>query len=89
MSAKEQTIAGLSCGDVLAGLPDYLSNDLSPEIVRSVELHLAGCTWCERFGGRYGVLVHDLRLQLQTPVPLAQDIKARLAGRLDAELGSD
>lgn len=37
----------LSCTDVLAELSDYLDNELTSELRRELELHLAQCRTCE------------------------------------------
>lgn len=58
--ASERVIAGLSCGDVLARLGDYLDGELSPEALSALQAHVAGCDACERFGGAYAAVVRAL-----------------------------
>ncbi|MCA9565980.1 MAG: zf-HC2 domain-containing protein, partial [Myxococcales bacterium] len=54
--SDQQTIGGLTCGEVLELLPDFLEGSISTEQRASIEEHLAGCDWCERFGGEYGAV---------------------------------
>lgn len=73
-------IAGLWCGDVLAALPDWVDGVLPAEVQEAARAHLAGCDWCERFGGRYGALVAGLRAEVRPAMP------AGAAQRLDEHL---
>lgn len=47
---SEREVGGLRCSRVLEHLSDYLDGDLPEFVVRQVELHLAGCPNCQRFG---------------------------------------
>jgi anti-sigma factor RsiW len=79
----QRQIAGVWCGEVLERLPDYVDGALDPAEVARVEAHLAGCDWCERFGGSYGDLVRALRARRDpSPAGLADRLAKRLAGRL-------
>jgi hypothetical protein len=82
-------IAGLWCGDVLAALPDWLEGGLSPELQAAARAHLAGCDWCERFGGRYGAVVTALRAEVRPAMPAgaAQRLDERLAKALRGQTG--
>jgi len=79
----EQVVAGLSCGEVLELLSDYLDGDLAPERRTQVEDHLRGCEGCSRFGGEFRVTVRALRAHLAEPVPLPASARARLRQALD------
>ncbi len=84
----ERVVAGLSCREVLARLSDLVDGELPPGELRSVREHVAGCDWCERFGGRFAGLVRALRREMAEPEPLAPDVEARLVERLRRETGS-
>ena len=84
---NEKIIAGLSCGDVLARLSDYVDGELpAPERAR-VEEHLRGCDGCARFGGAFGATVRALRAHLRAPGELPAEVKERLRRALDGEDG--
>jgi anti-sigma factor RsiW len=83
----QRQIAGLWCGDVLEGLPDYLEGALPPAVVQAVEAHLQGCDWCARFGGEYAGTVQRLQRALAEPDPLDDELARRLEERLARELG--
>lgn len=82
MPDLERTVAGLSCRDVLARLSDYLDGDLPAAQRAQVEAHLAGCDWCERFGGRMGRVVEGLRGALGAPEGPDDRVRAALRRRL-------
>lgn len=79
---------GLWCQEVLARLPDLVEGELADADRRAVEEHLAGCDWCERFGGAYAATVRGVRASL-APAPVPDDVGERLARRLAAELEAD
>lgn len=62
--ANEREVGGLSCGEVLVVLGDYVDAELDAETRAQVDEHLRGCTVCERFGGRYADTVHGVRERL-------------------------
>lgn len=79
----EKVVAGLSCGDVLARLSDYLDGDLPPEVRARVEEHLRGCEGCTRFGGEFRSTVRALRRHLargDLPASLRRRISEGIAG---------
>lgn len=80
-----KTVGGLSCFDVLAVLPDFVDGSLGGDALRSVHEHLAGCDWCERFGGEYAATVHGVRRNLVPGDALDPASSRRLRQRL-AEL---
>ena len=83
MPDGQRLVAGVWCGDVLERLPDYVDGALDPAEVARVEAHLAGCDWCERFGGAYGATVKTLR----GPAPAAPTgLAERLAERLGKQI---
>ncbi|MEM9188299.1 MAG: zf-HC2 domain-containing protein [Myxococcota bacterium] len=71
---NERTDGGISCSEVLDGLSDYLEGDLPPAVVARVEVHLAHCTNCQRFGADFGALVTSLR-RLPVPEPSAEALE--------------
>jgi anti-sigma factor RsiW len=78
----ERQIAGITCGEVLAVLSEFLDGELSPARRQQVEAHLRGCDWCEKFGGRFTEVITALRSELREPEALNADVAARLRARL-------
>lgn len=81
----EKVVAGLSCGDVLALLSDYLDGDLAPEARQQVEAHLRGCEGCARFGGEFRTTVQALRVHLRRVTAVPPAVLDRLRVALDEE----
>jgi anti-sigma factor RsiW len=81
MSTEQRFLGGLWCRDVMERLPDYVDGTLDEAELRAVQDHVAGCRWCERFGGRYGALVGALRTPEAPAVPegMAERLEQRLA----------
>jgi anti-sigma factor RsiW len=65
--APQRLIAGLWCVDVRD--PDLVDGTLPTDEEAAVRAHVAGCSWCERFGGRYGALVGQLRTLPRVAMP--------------------
>lgn len=82
----DRLVAGLRCREVLADLSDYFDGELPPERTARIDAHLAGCDWCERFGGRYAAVVGKFRAGLREADPLDADTAERLRRRLRMEL---
>jgi anti-sigma factor RsiW len=79
--ARDREVAGIRCFEVLERLSDYLDDELPPSERARVDAHLAGCDWCERFGGAMGRTVGALRSGL-APTPFDAERAARLAAAL-------
>lgn len=77
----EREVAGLRCGQVLAGLTEYLAGGLDRATREKVEAHVQGCSHCERFGGEFGHAVRAIRTSASEP---AEGVLARLEARLAA-----
>jgi len=88
MPEPDRLVAGLRCRDVLAQLSDYLDGELTAEQITRIEAHLAGCDWCERFGGRFAAVVRAFRAGLTVPPPLESAVAARLHAGLDRALAA-
>jgi anti-sigma factor RsiW len=86
MPEPDRLVAGLRCREVLADLSDYIDGELTPERVTQIEAHLAGCDWCERFGGRFAGVVRAFRSGLREAPPLDDAVAGRLHARLAQEL---
>jgi len=82
---NEVTIAGLSCGQVLERLSDYLDGDLSPAARDQLEAHLRGCDRCARFGGELRGVVDALRRHLARTRQLPGGFRERLRRAVDRE----
>lgn len=82
MPAEERIVAGLSCSDVLARLSDFLDGEVEAETRARILEHIAGCHWCDEFGGRFGAIVTALR---EAPDALEEGVARRLAERLARE----
>jgi len=76
--AHDRDVAGIRCREVLEILPDHLEGTLAPERMEQVRAHLAGCDWCERFGGGYAGTVGALRRELGVAPPLTAGQQGRL-----------
>ncbi len=59
--ASDRRVGSLACSEVLALLSDFIDGDLPLDRRREVEVHLAGCDVCERFGARFATAVAALR----------------------------
>lgn len=75
---NEKVIAGLSCGEVLDRLSDYLDGDLAASETARVEEHLRGCDGCARFGGEFRGVVDALRRHLARSPSLPSGFRERL-----------
>lgn len=61
--AEQRVVAGVSCDEVLALLSEFVDGDLDLDVRQRILDHIAGCNWCEEFGGRFSSLVTLLRSQ--------------------------
>lgn len=82
MAAANRQVGSLWCFDVLAKLSDYVDGELSADERAQVEVHLASCDECTRFGGEFGAVVTALRVKLG----VADDVPAEVSERLNAAL---
>lgn len=87
MPQPDRVVAGLACRDVLADLSAYLDGELPAERVSRIQAHLAGCDWCERFGGEFTDVVRAFRAHLKEAEPVNDALAARLRAHLDDETG--
>ncbi len=85
--AHERDVGGLTCGEVLAQLGDYVDGELGAHEVARVDAHLRECTVCERFGGRYANAIHSARERLGAQHVVDAETFARVRRALS--LGSD
>lgn len=83
MRAHDREVAGIRCTEVLDDLSDYFDGELESDRVASIQAHLAGCDWCERFGGDFSEAITTLRRQLAAPPEPTAGVHARLMERLD------
>jgi len=81
--AHDREVAGIRCTEVLARLSDYLDGDLSAEQVATVQAHLRGCDWCERFGDQMSEVVTRLKAELGPAEPADDAVTERLLERLE------
>lgn len=85
MKVRDRDVAGIRCTEVLEKLSAYLDGELADADVTRIDEHLQGCTWCERFGGRFAAAIAGLRLHLQDAEPLPPIVRKRLSESLRAE----
>lgn len=81
----ERVVGGLSCGQVLERLSDYLDGELAGDDRAAVEAHLRGCDGCARFDGEFRATVVALRRHLLASPPAPPSVRARLAAALAGE----
>jgi len=86
--AHDRDVAGIRCGEVLEILPDFVEGTLNPERLDQVRAHLAGCDWCERFGGGYAGTVGALRRELGVAPPLSAGQQGRLRAVVEGEMNA-
>ena len=79
----EKVVAGMSCGEVLDVLSDYLDGDLPADGRRRLEEHLRGCEGCARFGGEFRATVRSLRAHLSGGPGIPEGWRGRLRSALD------
>ena len=58
---NERNDGGIRCSQVLAHLSDYIDGELDEPTTQKIELHLATCANCERFGRNFGQMVISVR----------------------------
>jgi anti-sigma factor RsiW len=80
--AHDREVAGIRCSGVLSQLSDYVDGELAPADRAQIDAHLAGCDWCERFGGRFASVIGELRGSLSKPAVIDPAVSARLRERL-------
>ena len=78
--AENRLVAGLYCLDVLDKLSAFVDGELEGAELAQVRAHVAACSTCERFGGRFAEAVNKLRETADPPLDPAID--ARLAEKL-------
>ena len=81
----ERVVGGLSCGQVLDRLSDYLDGELEERERGAVEEHLRGCDGCARFGGELRATVRALRDHLLAAPAPPPGLRRRLADALARE----
>ena len=85
---EDRQVAGIRCSQVLALLSGYVDGELDEPDVKRIEAHLAGCDWCEKFGGEFAGVVRALRRELAKPAPLDDEVAERLREKLRAGTSS-
>lgn len=83
MTPQQRCVGGLWCGEVLERLSQFVDDDLPVELRSQIEEHLAGCGWCESFGGEFQALIAVFKASLTVPDSLPDEVAARLRERLE------
>jgi anti-sigma factor RsiW len=78
----DRKVGDLTCAQVLAQLSAYLDGELDEASLTKVRVHVAGCNNCERFGGRFGEVIQNLRSLPSRP--LDDDALETLCRRVEA-----
>lgn len=79
--SENRNVGGLFCFDVLAQLSDYVDGELSAADKAKIEVHLAGCDACTKFGGEFGAVVKALREKVLVGEP-SEEARVRLRSKL-------
>lgn len=79
----------MNCQDFIALLSDYLEQTVTPETVRALEEHLAGCQPCQAYLRTYRRTQEVVTASERTTLPPAmpQEMKTRLRAFLLAQFG--
>jgi len=78
----ERLVGELWCGDVLRVLSDVLDGGLAPEMQSRVQVHVAACDQCSRFGEEFARVIRALREGLGAAEELEPEMETRLAEHL-------
>jgi anti-sigma factor (TIGR02949 family) len=76
--------AHLDCANLLGSLSDYIDGELSPELCRELEKHLAGCQDCRVVLNTTQRTIDLVRSPEAAP-PVPDDVRARLFQRLNLD----
>jgi predicted anti-sigma-YlaC factor YlaD len=83
----ERLAGDLWCSDVLGLLSDVLDGGLAPEVQGRVQVHLAACDQCSRFGDEFARVIRDLREGLGAAEEPEPEVETRLAEHLTLRRG--
>ncbi len=75
--SKPEHAHDLSCKQLLASIGDYVEGDISPELCREIERHIAGCEHCRVVVDTLNktiTLYHDSSHETEVP----SDVRGRL-----------
>ena len=81
----ERNVGGLTCGQVLERLSEYLDGDVNGALRLQIEEHLRGCEGCARFGGEFAATVRALRAHLLADVHIPARVQEQLHDALARE----
>lgn len=76
--AEMKDVAGITCAGVLHALSAYADGEVDRALAAQIEAHVAGCHWCEQFGGGFAQLLQTMRSRMPQATPLPADVAARL-----------
>jgi predicted anti-sigma-YlaC factor YlaD len=79
---KTRTVAGITCSGVMEVLSAYADGEVDRNVATQIEAHVAGCRWCEQFGGGFGQMLQTMRTRLAEADPLPTDVESRLRATL-------
>lgn len=79
--AHDREVGGIRCLEVLELLQAYVDGDAQDHEISRINMHLVGCDWCAKFGGKYSALVQTIQNTLRTEgeSPLDPSVLAALA----------
>ena len=77
----ERLAGGLRCSQVLELLSDAVDGTLTADNRDAVGMHIAECSTCERFGGKYAELVQAIRRERE-PGTISDEMRKRVMTHL-------
>ena len=80
--AENRNVGGLFCFEVLAQLSAFVDGELDAAARGQIEVHLAGCDACTRFGGEFGAVVTALREKVRSEERPSEEARCRLLSKL-------
>lgn len=75
----------VNCETLLGSLSEYIDGELSAELCREIERHLAGCDNCRIVLNTTKRTIDLVRLQVGSPTNVSDEVRERLFKRLNLD----